>query len=150
MAGKYGTPYFANFVNSDMDISDVRSMCPLRGDTLIDIKESPESEVQTVELKSICGRVVYIKYMNEWKLAKGNKSEEQLVVEVKAVDKTYHFGEFHLQPIVRNDKIMTVHAGELRAGDYFIYNCNGMKKLVKLQSTVVTNLNDDLYCVEVL
>lgn len=27
MAGKYGTPYFANFVNSDLDISDVRSMC---------------------------------------------------------------------------------------------------------------------------
>lgn len=27
MTGKYGTPYFGNFVNSDMDISDVRSMC---------------------------------------------------------------------------------------------------------------------------
>ena len=27
MAGKYGTPYFANFINSDMDVSDVRSMC---------------------------------------------------------------------------------------------------------------------------
>lgn len=27
MAGKYGTPYFANFVNSEMDITDVRSMC---------------------------------------------------------------------------------------------------------------------------
>lgn len=27
MAGKYGTPYFANFLNSDLDISDVRSMC---------------------------------------------------------------------------------------------------------------------------
>lgn len=27
MAGKYGTPYFANFVNSDLDITDVRSMC---------------------------------------------------------------------------------------------------------------------------
>lgn len=27
MAGKYGVPYFANFVNSDLDISDVRSMC---------------------------------------------------------------------------------------------------------------------------
>ncbi len=27
MAGKYGTPYFANFINSDLDISDVRSMC---------------------------------------------------------------------------------------------------------------------------
>ena len=27
MAGKYGIPYFANFINSDLDISDVRSMC---------------------------------------------------------------------------------------------------------------------------
>lgn len=27
MAGKYGYPYFSNFMNSDMDPSDVRSMC---------------------------------------------------------------------------------------------------------------------------
>lgn len=27
MAGKYGTPYFTNFINSDLDIKDVRSMC---------------------------------------------------------------------------------------------------------------------------
>jgi len=27
MAGKYGTPYFANFLNSDLDITDIRSMC---------------------------------------------------------------------------------------------------------------------------
>jgi ribonucleoside-triphosphate reductase len=27
MAGKYGTPYFGNFMSSDMDISDIRSMC---------------------------------------------------------------------------------------------------------------------------
>ena len=27
LAGKYGTPYFANFVNSDMKPEDVRSMC---------------------------------------------------------------------------------------------------------------------------
>lgn len=27
MAGKYGTPYFTNFINSDLDICDVRSMC---------------------------------------------------------------------------------------------------------------------------
>lgn len=27
MAGKFGVPYFANFINSDMDIGDVRSMC---------------------------------------------------------------------------------------------------------------------------
>lgn len=27
MAGKYGTPYFANFLNSELDIRDIRSMC---------------------------------------------------------------------------------------------------------------------------
>lgn len=27
LAGKYGTPYFANFINSDLDVSDIRSMC---------------------------------------------------------------------------------------------------------------------------
>ena len=27
MAGKYGYPYFANFLNSDMKPSDIRSMC---------------------------------------------------------------------------------------------------------------------------
>lgn len=27
MTGKYGVPYFANFINSDLDIRDVRSMC---------------------------------------------------------------------------------------------------------------------------
>lgn len=27
LAGKYGTPYFANFVNSELDIRDIRSMC---------------------------------------------------------------------------------------------------------------------------
>lgn len=35
MTGKYGIPYFANFVNSELDITDVRSMCPLKGDTEI-------------------------------------------------------------------------------------------------------------------
>jgi len=34
MTAKYGTPYFANFVNSDMDVEDTRSMCcRLRLDT---------------------------------------------------------------------------------------------------------------------
>lgn len=31
MTAKYGTPYFSNYINSDMNPSDVRSMCPLHG-----------------------------------------------------------------------------------------------------------------------
>lgn len=34
MTAKYGTPYFSNYVNSDMEPSDVRSMC-LTPDTLV-------------------------------------------------------------------------------------------------------------------
>ena len=52
MAGKYGTPYFANFVNSDLEISDIRSMCPLSVDTkiLYKIKNNKENyQVATIK-----------------------------------------------------------------------------------------------------
>ena len=32
MTAKYGTPYFSNYINSDMEPSQVRSMCPLHKD----------------------------------------------------------------------------------------------------------------------
>ena len=35
MTAKYGIPYFSNYINSDMEPSDVRSMCPLAGDTKV-------------------------------------------------------------------------------------------------------------------
>ena len=35
LTGKFGTPYFANYINSDMNPEDSRSMCPLSGDTQI-------------------------------------------------------------------------------------------------------------------
>lgn len=38
LTGKYGAPYFTNFVNSDLKPEDVRSMCPLHPDERIDIR----------------------------------------------------------------------------------------------------------------
>lgn len=51
MAGKYGTPYFANFVNSEMDIQDVRSMCPLRNDQRVLVQDdfSKEWHISTID-----------------------------------------------------------------------------------------------------
>lgn len=40
MTAKYGTPYFSNYVNSDMEPSDVRSMCPLTADTKVLVRSS--------------------------------------------------------------------------------------------------------------
>jgi ribonucleoside-triphosphate reductase len=40
MTAKYGIPYFANFVNSDMDPEDARSMCPLAGTEKVLVRSS--------------------------------------------------------------------------------------------------------------
>ncbi|MFA5759183.1 MAG: anaerobic ribonucleoside-triphosphate reductase, partial [Clostridia bacterium] len=47
---KYGLPYFANFVNSDMDPSDARSMC-LSGETFIFYKK--ENKIKRKEIREV-------------------------------------------------------------------------------------------------
>lgn len=61
MTAKYGTPYFSNYINSDMEPSDVRSMCcRLRLDlrelrkNLEDILEVEKVQVPLGLLQSIC------------------------------------------------------------------------------------------------
>lgn len=47
ITAKYGTPYFSNFVNTGMSKSDLRSMCCVTPDTLIDVKL--EEDIYEVE-----------------------------------------------------------------------------------------------------
>lgn len=51
MTAKYGTPYFSNYINSDMEPSDVRSMCPLRGDQKVLVMDefSKEFHLSSIE-----------------------------------------------------------------------------------------------------
>lgn len=51
MTAKYGTPYFSNYINSDMEPSDVRAMCPLRGDQKVLVMDdySKEFHISTIE-----------------------------------------------------------------------------------------------------
>ena len=44
MTAKYGLPYFQNFLNSDLKVGDVRSMCPLTGDTEVLVHINGESK----------------------------------------------------------------------------------------------------------
>ena len=150
LAGKYGVPYFANYINSDMDPSEARSMCPIHGDTLIDVLLDTGEEV-TLPIREIVGKEVSVRYNGEWKLARGVRSEEQLLYEVRDTSGHCHrMGEYHLQPIVRNDEFLTVHIGEVRLGDYFLYSVDGYTKFYEVIAIDTLNLNDDLYCVEVL
>lgn len=52
MAGKYGYPYFANFLNSDMNPEDVRSMCPLAGSTEIFVYSDRQQKYCISDIKS--------------------------------------------------------------------------------------------------
>ena len=59
MTAKYGTPYFSNYINSDMEPSDVRSMCRLRliSESFVKIRrffEPVNPQVPSVSLPSIC------------------------------------------------------------------------------------------------
>lgn len=47
ITAKYGTPYFSNFVNTGMSKSDLRSMCCVTPDTLIDVEL--EEDIYEVE-----------------------------------------------------------------------------------------------------
>lgn len=150
LAGKFGTPYFSNYVNSDMDPSDMRAMCPLPGDTLIDIKRSEDSDVETVRLSDISGDVVFIRYRDSWKRAKGIKVNPQIIVRVSTDHSDQLFGEDHLQPIVRNDTIITVHAGEILIDDYLPYEDDDSVLLYKVKDIRRESLSNDLYCMEVI
>ncbi len=56
MTAKYGTPYFSNYINSDMQPSDVRSMCcRLR----LDLRELRKKDRRLLRLRRehrLCGR----------------------------------------------------------------------------------------------
>ena len=56
MTAKYGTPYFSNYINSDMEPSDVRSMCcRLR----LDLRELRKKIRRLLRLRGehrLCGR----------------------------------------------------------------------------------------------
>ena len=51
MTAKYGTPYFSNYINSEMDPSDVRSMCPLYGKEKVLVRDdyTQEFHISTIE-----------------------------------------------------------------------------------------------------
>lgn len=72
LAGKYGTPYFANYLNSDMNPEDARSMCPLDGKTNIVYYSETRKKWISRDIKSIYADIQDSKHINTIKtLANG-------------------------------------------------------------------------------
>lgn len=119
MTAKYGTPYFSNYVNSDMEPSDVRSMCPMTSDTEVVVR-SAQNGVRIAPVKDIYRTFVnhgteYEVWTPEgWKKGHPIRTPKTKVLKITLSNgATVKLGADHLQPI-KGGK--TLHADELEVG----------------------------------
>lgn len=125
MTAKYGIPYFANFINSDMKPEDVRSMCPLTGDTEVLVK-SDMNGIRVTTIKNIVngmtikGTKYKIFYNGNWVDAKPVKVPMTKVYEIKLSNGlSVKMGENHLQPTMFDG---TLSAKDLKPGMFLPFN----------------------------
>lgn len=118
MTGKYGYPYFSNYINSDMEPSDVRAMCPLTGDTLVMVRRHGK-----VSIEPICDIKGDVEVWTGKKWVKGHHVEMPAtpIVHIELSNGTeVNMGVNHLQPL--GDGKTTVKASELKVGQWLPFN----------------------------
>ncbi len=129
---KFGLPYFANFINSDMKPEDVRSMCPLAGDEKVLIKSSRGRGVEYSSIKNIYGGnskhdQYYIYSDGKFIKGKFNKFEKQEMIKVVLANKhELKISRQHLNFVITEpggeEKVLK--GSELKSGMYLPYSLN--------------------------
>lgn len=125
MAGKYGTPYFANFINSDLDISDVRSMCPLHGDEKVLVRNGYHNEFQISTIKNLYKggskeKVYDILFNGEIKKATLHRFDGLTFYKVRTVNGFETVFSSEHQHLVKGNQIKKTC--ELTTADYIPFN----------------------------
>ena len=121
MTAKYGVPYFQNFINSDLQPTQIRSMCPLSADTKVLVRIN--GTVHRSLIKDIDAKEFETFYCGEWHQAKLVKVEPQRKIKVTTSSgDVITFGEHHLQPVYRKDKFETIEVKKLKKGDWLPFN----------------------------
>jgi len=106
MSAKYGVPYFSNYINSDMEPSDVRSMCPLTADTMVTVKDQDgricDMQISEIYDNSINEGVEYKVWTNSgWCYGKPVRMPMTKVYKITTDNGCIvKMGENHLQPII--------------------------------------------------
>ncbi len=126
LTAKYGTFYFANFVNSDMDPKDIRSMCPLTNDTEVLVRNDKGIKKQTIrDIYTWCNNSPKDnKYEvwtgKSWCHARVNKVDNTKVYDiVMSNGSNVRMGENHLQ-CTRD--YGTLRASDLKVGMWLPFN----------------------------
>jgi anaerobic ribonucleoside-triphosphate reductase len=175
LTGKYGTGYFQNFINSDLEPSDVRSMCPLTGDTEVIIRTADHQGVRNETLINL-----YNNYQEkEFEVLYGDCKWHKAIATIQPATEIYDItvedgtiitmGENHLQPCRRKfgtgEIRDTVKAKQLIVGDELPFsshvlcikermkvtreNLEYMEVYQEITHIVKKSNNKPLYCLEV-
>ena len=158
---KYGIPYFANYVNSDMKSSDVRSMCPIAADEKVLVMVETEEEILNVHLsiKTIFDlsknpkTKFKVKTPNGWVNARPNEFDSTTVYKITFSNElSVRFGENHIQPVLNDDtkELFDVLTKDLKTG-YKVpfYSDNECLLYEIIQIEKIDYDFDKLYCMEV-
>jgi len=93
MTSKYGTPYFSNYINSDMEPSDVRSMCVMP-DTIVKIKEKSSGKLLSIPISEVFDKYAQDEYLILTRYGyKPVKEEYELLYSGKMVKVTTESGK---------------------------------------------------------
>jgi len=150
MTAKYGTPYFQNFMNSDLDPHMIRSMCPLAPTTKVRVRIGGilECMAQIEKLSGLKDKIEVF-YKNEWHTAKLVRATKQKTRKIYCSNAEYvEMGVHHLQPVLMGNKIVTLTGADLTCGmklpkdDSYLDHT----RIIDIQEGEV---RDDLYCFEV-
>ncbi|MFW6282631.1 MAG: anaerobic ribonucleoside-triphosphate reductase, partial [Minisyncoccales bacterium] len=135
MTAKYGIPYFSNFVNSDMNPEDARSMCPLSADEKVLIKSSRGRNFEYSDIRNLSQNKrknnEYEIYSNG-KFVKGKFSEYKNQEMIKVVLKNNHeikMSKEHLNFVIQefNGKEVILKGKQLQPGMYLPYSLKKYK-----------------------
>lgn len=117
LAGKYGSPYFTNLVNSDMKPEDIRSMCPFHPDEKIKFRLKVTKEDGSITYREITWTIkefydlylnnksiasVTVKYLDKWipvKRVLKFKATGFLNIKTKQCPEGVRMEYNHLQPV---------------------------------------------------
>lgn len=127
MTGKYGVPYFANFINSDLKPEDTRSMCPLSGNTKVVVR-SKQNGVRVAEIREIINNInnkgtVYEVFTKEgWHKCRPVIVEKTDIYRITFSNGSFvDMGENHLQPTKDNG---IIKAKEIKENMWIPFNKN--------------------------
>ncbi|MDZ7672047.1 MAG: ribonucleoside triphosphate reductase [Halanaerobiales bacterium] len=160
MTAKYGIPYFSNFVNSDMNPEDARSMCLHPEETML-IKEDNDIKKYTIEeiFKEYKGK----KIDNEWfetnneietlslnpnngkfewaNISKFLKTTDNKIVKITAKDgKTMRVSANHLVAVYSDNNIKTKIAKKINEDDILLVTKNN--ELMANDETNIINFKE--------